>query len=113
MDRFISQYLFIYSSDMCMQVSEFLGGYSCPSPVLCRIGFIFIIVLMGGIILSTVLVTEPSELESEPTSKLTEDEETKLTPQQQLKEKIKEVATIIKQRHENRMIMLSAQGEGF
>lgn len=73
----------------------------------------FIAILLGGIILSTVLVAEPSELESETTSELTEDEETELTPEQQLKGKIKEVATIIKQRHEIRTLMLSIQGEGF
>jgi len=93
-----------------MYHSVFSGGYSRPFFLFVSI---FIVILLGGVILSTVLITEPSEPEPKPPSKLTEDEETKLTPQQQLKEKIKEVAIIIKQRHENRMIMLSAQGEGF
>jgi len=74
---------------------------------------IFISILLGGIILSVALVDEPSELESETTSELTEDEETELTPKQQLKEKIKEVAIIIKQWHETRTLMLSIQEVGF
>jgi len=78
-----------------------------------EISLIFIAILLGGVILSTVLIAEPSELESETTSELTEDEETELTPEQQLKDKIKEVATIIKQRHETRTFMLSIQEVGF
>jgi len=77
---------------------------------------LFIAILLGGVILLTVLIDilfDKSKPSSEPTFKLTEDEEPELTPKQQLEKKIKEVATIIKQRHETKALMLSIQEEGF